>query len=103
MQWADFHAGFSEGDGMAGDEMPSCPKQVSGDFILLNNLCSITLSLGLSKPEGTSWAAKACLGLAQACLGGHRFSSVVLEGLRSCWYFCGVVGLQRSVLMHNLV
>lgn len=60
---------------MGQQELPSHPEQVSGDFILLNNLHSITLSSGSSKPEGTSRAAKAHLGLAQARLGGRCISS----------------------------
>lgn len=87
VHWADLHAGFNEGDGTAGAAF--LPRAGQRGFHPPRYLRSITLSSGSSKPEGNSWAGKACLGLALACLGGHCVSGVVLEGLRSCWYFCG--------------
>lgn len=76
--------------------------QVVGVFILLNMLCVISLFLGSSKPEGTSWAAKAHLdlvhlGLVHACLGSHCILVLFLKAYKLLAF------LGEYALMHNLV
>lgn len=90
VQWSDFHAGLSKGDGAAGAAF--LPRQVSGHFILLDDLI-------LRLIPGYPAAQKGCpggKGTFQSCTRTFRRSlhlSIVCEGLCSCCCSVGWLGL----------